>query len=223
MNEVTVVITSCNRTKLLKHTFDSFIKNNTYPIEKYIIIEDSGYNFINDFLIDSYPNLNIVTLYNLPKKGQHASIDKAYSFVETEYIFHCEEDWEFYRSGFIEYSLKVLQSNDKIFQCWLREDNDTNHHPIEEKIYHFDDISYRLMSNKYSKDWFGFTFNPTLIRLKDYKILQPYAKYQRESNISIKCNNLGYRSAKSMIGYLKHIGWSQSTYKKTKQKQIKYI
>ena len=34
------------------------------------------------------------------------SIDSVYSTIDTEYIFHCEDDWEFYDSSFIEKSLK---------------------------------------------------------------------------------------------------------------------
>ena len=39
---VTVVITSCNRVDLLERTIDSFIKYNTYPIDRYILIDDSA-------------------------------------------------------------------------------------------------------------------------------------------------------------------------------------
>ena len=39
--KVTVVLTSCNRIKLLDKTIESFHKYNTYPIEEFIIIEDS--------------------------------------------------------------------------------------------------------------------------------------------------------------------------------------
>ena len=32
-------------------------------------------------------------LVNKKRMGQLFSIDKAYSIVATEYIFHCEDDW----------------------------------------------------------------------------------------------------------------------------------
>ena len=32
-------------------------------------------------------------LVNKKRMGQLFSIDKAYSLVTTEYIFHCEDDW----------------------------------------------------------------------------------------------------------------------------------
>ena len=51
----------------------------------------------------------IQVIVNRPSLGQIASIDKAYATVTTPYIFHCEDDWRFFRSGFIESSLALLQ------------------------------------------------------------------------------------------------------------------
>jgi hypothetical protein len=211
MREVTCIITSCNRIDLLNRTFDSIILTNTYPIKKYIIIEDSGKIECNLFIKKKYPNLNIELVYNTPKLGQHSSIDKAYSMVDTDYIFHCEEDWEFYKEGYIEYSFKILDSSPKILSCWLREDNDTNGHPIEPTYQSYENIKYRLMSKNWGKGWHGFTFNPTLIRVSDYNLIKPYSQYKDEQIISTKYNNLGFSAAKCDGGYVRHIGWGLST------------
>ena len=42
MKEVTVVLTSCGRLDLLTRTIESFNKFNTYPITKFLLIDDSG-------------------------------------------------------------------------------------------------------------------------------------------------------------------------------------
>jgi hypothetical protein len=212
MKKITFVMTSCDRTDLLKSTFDSFIKNNTFPIEKYLIIDDSGKIGINDFIKEEYPNLNINLIYNTPKLGQIKSIDKAYSIIDTEYVFHCEEDWEFYKPGFIEYSLKILESNSKILQCWLRDDSDTNGQPVEPSVYKIDDIEYRLMSENYRGVWHGFTFNPTLIKIDNYKLIAPYSNFEEEHHISIRFHELGFRAAKCMNGFVRHIGWGRHVY-----------
>lgn len=212
MKKVSLVITSCNRTDLLKMTFDSIIKTNTYPIEKYFIIEDSGKNDINNFILKDYPHLDIELIYNIPKLGQLKSIDKVYSMINTEYIFHCEEDWLFYEPGYIEYSMEILENNPKIMSCWLREDNDTNGMPIEDKYYQTNNIKYRLMSKNWREVWHGFTLNPTLIRLSDYNLVKPYSQYNEEHFISIKFNELGFRSAKSDKGFVRHIGWGRHVY-----------
>jgi hypothetical protein len=103
-SDVTFVLTSCGRMDLLEKTLDSFFKYNTYPIDRYLIIEDST----NSDVFERCKALNIVQynnklefIFNHEKLGQLASIDKAYSNVETEYIFHSEDEWEFYQGGFI--------------------------------------------------------------------------------------------------------------------------
>ncbi len=208
MSDVTVVITSCNRVDLLGQTFDSLINTNTYPIEKYIIIEDSGMFGINDFIKEKHPDLNIQLIYNEKNIGQAKSIDKAYSFVETEYIFHCEEDWCFYKPGYIELSMRLIQQPN-ILLCWLREDNDTNGHPIEPQIHYCGDDSFRLMSTGYLGVWNGFTWNPSLIKKSNYEKIGSYSSVGHEGEASVKYFELGFRAAKCNGGYVKHIGWGR--------------
>ncbi|WP_299688973.1 hypothetical protein [uncultured Tateyamaria sp.] len=52
--------------------------------------------------------------------GQIASIDRAYSHVETPYIYHCEDDWLFPTSLFIEESRAVLEARADVHAVMLR-------------------------------------------------------------------------------------------------------
>ena len=224
--EVTVVLTSCNRPKELLQTLKSFFKYNTYPIKKFIIIDDSGKkNCIDDCIKNIPESIKRKIIYNEKNIGQIYSIDKAYSFVDTEYIFHCEDDWEFLHYGFIEKSLEILLDNDKIFTVWLREYKylkvSRNGHPVNKEIIK---NNYRIMLSfkERTNIWNGFTFNPGLRRLKDYKMLAPYNQYIG----SRECNSGGVEQALSNIyhknnficaitlkeeGYVNHIGWDNPT------------
>ena len=117
---VAVVITSCNRFDLLEKTLDSFFKFNTYPLNQIIIIEDSDKNLKVNTLIKKYKQHNITLIINNKRIGQLNSIHKAYSCVNSDYIFHCEDDWEFFEYGFIEKSLNILSKDRKILSVWLR-------------------------------------------------------------------------------------------------------
>lgn len=209
MSDVTLIITSCNRCDLLSRAFKSIINTNEYPIKRYIIIDDSGIPNINDFIKNDYPELDIELIYNSPKLGQLRSIDLVYSMVDTEYIFHCEEDWEFKTGGYIEYSKSIIESDNNVLLCWLRGDDDTNGHPIDGNIINNGETSYRLMSTGYRGVWHGFTLNPSLIKLSNYKLVSPYSGYENEHNISEKYYDLGFRCAKSNIKYVEHIGWGR--------------
>lgn len=76
---VTLVITSCNRTELLFQTIQSFVKYNTYPIKRCIIVEDSSIlKGTYDSEIQQFVPFPVQVIYNEVNIGQIASIDKAY-------------------------------------------------------------------------------------------------------------------------------------------------
>lgn len=224
--EVSLVITSCNRPNELFITLTSFFKFNTYPIKKIIIIDDSGINNCIDMCLSAIPtDVDKQVIYNNKNLGQIVSIDKAYSLVDTEYIFHCEDDWEFYDYGFIEKSMEILSDNEKIFTVWLREYKNfrvvQNGHPVNRQIIK---NKYRIMMTfkERTNIWNGFTFNPGLRRLRDYKMMAPYSKFLG----SVECNCGGVEQALSNIyykkeficaitlnkdGYVNHIGWDNPT------------
>jgi GT2 family glycosyltransferase len=220
MKNVTVVITSCGRTDLLERTVESFFKVNTYPIKKVIITEDSG--IPQDFSkVKQLVPCELEIIENPTNLGQIKSIDLAYSKVDTDYIFHCEEDWEFFNPGFIEKSFEILETNPKIFTVWLRSHNDTKNHAImKEERFELDNGDYYYLMNQYHKKvWCGFTFNPGLRRTSDCMIFYPYNDLEvkvvkngltimGEMDMSIYYQELGYRGAitSKEEGYVRHIG-----------------
>jgi glycosyltransferase involved in cell wall biosynthesis len=222
MKNVTVVITTCNRTDLLERTLVSFFKFNTYPISRVIIVEDSGVKQ-NFNIVRQLVPCELIIIENEQNLGQIASIDHAYSLVNTDYIFHCEEDWEFYEGGFIEKSFEILETNEKIFTVWLRSHTDTkNHAIIKDQSYALaNDDHYYLLNQFHKKVWCGFTFNPGLRRTKDCMLLHPYDKLEvrktgkkngmiimHEMDLSIYYQELGFRGAITSkdSGYVRHIG-----------------
>lgn len=211
---VSFVLTSCNRFDLLEETLISFFKHNTYPIEEYIIIEDSHNIDKLTEVLAKFPDIDFTVLHNQPQVGQMKSVERAYSHVKTDYIFHCEDDWEFYRDGFIEDSFKVLDSDDKIVTIWLREQNDTNKHPIEPTLFECKEEGrpYQIMMRNYGKHnntelWHGFTFNPGLRRTKDYTLVAPIGDLDGENAMSTVYHEHGFKAAIFETGYVRHIGY----------------
>lgn len=207
--DVTVVLTSCERHDLLERTLRSFTIWNTYRgIKEVIVVEDGTGN--PDGICDKYGARLIRTG---SRKGQAYAIDLAYSQVSTPYIFHCEDDWEFYRSGFIEESIKVLFSDPSCVCVWLRAWDDTNGHPLSFKS---ESKSFGVIGINYLGVWHGFTWNPGLRRLSDYFRIGSFsAEYNgnqtlSEAMISEAYHKLGYRSViLDQIGYVRHTGWER--------------
>jgi hypothetical protein len=196
---ITVAITANGRPELLKRTLDSFYKFNTYKDVKVIIRDDS---------IDHI--------------GQINSIDDLYSKVKTDLFFHCEDDWLFTQSGFIEKSLAILEADPKIITVWLRGLKDTNGHPVDPGSYCIwnTDLDkkvtdYYLMStHALGGIWHGFSWNPGLRRMSDYDLIAPFSQFIREGDfaaltecrIGQKYFELGFRAAILPEAYVKHIG-----------------
>ena len=218
--DITLAVTSCGRLDLLEKTLKSFFKFNTYPIKKTIIVDDSGRDFDEERIRSVVPG-EIEFLINKVNIGQIKSIDRLYSSIDTPYIFHCEDDWEFYAPGFIEESLAILESNPNIFTVWIRAHNDTNGHPLTDLKALSPGVKNKFLVKDYRGVWGGFTFNPGLRRLSDYLKLAPYASRPivfplknktmiSEVDLSIDYRALGYEAVISNKpdGYIRHIGFA---------------
>jgi len=202
--KVTCVLTSCGRHDLLERTLDSFFQFNTYPIDHFIVMEDGP--LVPWKLAEKYPD--VIFLCTGKRVGQVAAIDMAYSFVKTEYIFHMEDDWQFYKSGFIEQSMAVLEEYQKIICVWIRSLSDTNNHPLIKG-----GPDFKLLSTRYH--WKGFTWNPGLRRLRDYQLIRSYGNHVKwdplkpwtaEQNIGILYFKMGFMAAILNGGFVRHIG-----------------
>jgi hypothetical protein len=209
MKKVDVCFTSTARWDLLRITIESFLKFNTYNINRFHIHDDSGQPIPEDlqndfpFIIWTQPAERII-------HNQIRSLDFLWWSCETEYAFFGEDDWEFYRSGFIEESMTIMEAHPKILQVWLRELEDTNKHPIE---WNLGESFGRLKVN--NGLWSGTRFNPGLKRKADYDLIGSYGKYatfdrekpwKAEATISQVYYKLGFSAAILPLGYIKHIG-----------------
>lgn len=185
-SDVSIMITSCGRFDLLKRTLESLNKFNTHPIRKVYITEDSGSQDVFACIPEEWRE-NTKVYMNQPKLGQLASIDLAYSEIDTKWVFHCEDDWEFYRPGFIEDSMTLLSEDAQALQVWLR--SAAHDLAIHSPYVYFgsrneiENIAfYKVNSEK--ADWQGFSLNPGLRRIADYKQHAPYAQFSGEKDLS---------------------------------------
>jgi len=185
-SDITLVVTSCGRFDLLKRTLASFDQFNTADIREVFITEDAGDDAVRLAIPEHWLG-HCTFLINRPKLGQLASIDLAYGLVKTPYIFHCEDDWAFYRPGFIEDSKTVLEQRPDILQVWLR--NYVYDLQVHSPYIHLGPREmiggvpcYPLQSDK--PEWQGFSLNPGLRRIKEYWLCAPYAEFEGEKGLS---------------------------------------
>ena len=182
-SDVTFFLTSCKRHDLLKICLESFQKYNTYPIQRGIIIEDSDQDigWCRDVLT-SIPQLELINTGG--RQGQIKNIDRCYATIDTKYVFHCEDDFEFIKSGFIEPSVMLLESEPKCINVWLTpydyswEDPKSGHYTIldqsrkkiDQRQFNLNGVTYWNINNPIIGEWgLGFTFQPSLHRMEDWR------------------------------------------------------
>lgn len=210
MKNVTVTLTSCGRPDLLYKTLDSFFKFNSYKIDNFFITEDKNDNSteIKKMIEKYFPEIKLIITEN--RIGQLKAVDLLYSKVNTDYIFHCEDDWNFKKTGFIESSLYALQNDPKILQVHLRAPSDLNGHPVSNS-YSIGEVQIRKLIYDYMGIWHGFSFNPGLRRKIEMDMIGKFSKFKYEHEFSAFFKNLGFYAIvlDEPDGYVEHIGWNR--------------
>jgi GT2 family glycosyltransferase len=191
---VSVVVTGCGRPDLLQRSLDSFFAHNKAPIAQFIVIED-GPAAANAALMTRYRDRDITWIATEERVGLLAAIDQAYSRVDHPYIFHIGHGWEFYRGGFIEKSLAVLEAEADCIQVWLQALLEFDPGDISPECRPVNGVPVRDLKIRYRNACRGFSLNPGLRRTTDYARLGRYTWLaDQEAGLSDIYRQLGYRA-----------------------------
>jgi glycosyltransferase involved in cell wall biosynthesis len=190
-------------------------------IERWIICDDGSSQEDLDSMKQLYPFFEI---HKNPGKGQAASLSHLFSLPTTEWIFHCEDDWEFLRvDNYIRKLYDIAVQDQKFKNIILRDwGGDLRHCPLTDVAYtvHRYDPSCTDDGQIIRTDchWFGYSFNPGLQHLPTLRELNPGASTfditQRywDKHIAFRYYAKGYLRANLIGGYIKHLGDERSVY-----------
>jgi len=213
MDNISVTLTHYKRLDLLKKTFNSFISTNRYPIDEFIIIDDSGDESYSNEIKKLYGKMCDI-IVNKENIGQRKSLNKLFAKCKNEYIFHLEEDWLFDNSStsYIEDSLSILKKHKDIYQVHVRHQSDDPHTTIGDLNYS-DNVGYKFLDNNWRGCWTGFSFNPGLRRKSDIQKMFPngFAEFKDEMQASTHTKKFNYKAVRLENTACKHIGWDNPT------------
>jgi hypothetical protein len=219
--DYSVVITSCRRFDLLRPSIETLKRCLDIPPRKWIIVEDSDDEGVRACVKEL--GIDATVIVNGKQLGQILSIDRAYAEVDTPYVFHSEDDWEFYRSGFIQESLAILEAHPKLSMVGLRARDDQN--PLVRnmpKLSH-DGIDYFVLDPKLHPEYFSYCFNPGLRRMSDYRTVGPFAKHGPEADVSYAFKQHGYAIANLEADAVRHIGDGRHVHDPTQPPKAKTL
>jgi len=200
----TVVITSCRRFDLLRQTIQTLVPRLDIPASHWIVIEDSDDHRVVDAVKDLGVDIKVVV--NGVQVGQMKSIDRAYGQVTTPYIFHCEDDWEFCRSGFISESHAILEAFPNVSMVGLRPRLELNPLVRKSPTQMLGHIGYFMLDPSLHPEYFSYSFNPGLRRLIDFQRLGPFAAIGPEHDVSYAFKKAGFNIANLESPAVRHIG-----------------
>jgi GT2 family glycosyltransferase len=209
---ISFTITSCNRLNLLEKTIYSFLSLNDYPIDEFILSDDSADDETSQRINDLFGK-QFTIIKNEARLGLSKSLDNLFLKSKNEYIFHCEDDWFFEKNrNFISNSLEILEENKNIHQVHIRHKNDYFHPQSDEIMMTKNLTPYRLLSDSYKtnygQSWNGYSWNPGLRRKSDYLRMFPngISFFGDEYDCSSHTRKFNYLSASLEETCCYHIG-----------------
>lgn len=207
---ITFTITSCGRLDLLEQTLNSFFRNHDWPIDQFVMTDDSGDEDVYHELLCKYGK-KFTIIRNDPRCGQGNSLDKLFKSVRNPYIFHCEDDWLFEQNGFIERSVIVLQNRPDIHQVWVRHQSDTPHKIIGNR-FNVSGVECFDMNPDFN-GWNGYSWNPGLRRTIDYTVMFPngIAAVGDEFACAQHVKKFNYKAISLKDTSCRHIGYGRHT------------
>jgi hypothetical protein len=202
-----VVLTSCGRFDLLETTLRSLIATADPAPAQIIVIEDSGDPAVRA-VIDRIP-APVTLILNETQLGQMAAIDRAYAQVATDWVFHCEDDWEFLRPGYIAQSFALLTAEPRFSMVGLREQAELNPLVRNAPVQELAGVRFFRLDPALHPEYFGYSFNPGLRRMADIRPLFPLAAVGREEDVSYAVKKRGLHMVNLADPAVRHIGWER--------------
>ncbi|MEM9081525.1 MAG: glycosyltransferase [Verrucomicrobiota bacterium] len=199
-----VVLTSCKRFDLLDRTLRSLLPRLDGPLDEIVVIEDSPLPEIKDVLHAINPDIRL--LQNDPQLGQMRSLDRIYQTIQSTHAFHCEDDWEFTRKGFINESIALLDEFENVSMVGLRPRHELNPRVQNSPKSTLGDLEFFHLDPKAHPEYFSYSFNPGLRRMADILPFLPMAAKGGEHDISYQFKKAGFHIANLEHPAVKHIG-----------------
>lgn len=218
-DEYTIVVTSCGRFDLLRETLASLFQHLERPAKRVLVIEDSGDEAVRAALADLGPPIEVII--NRPQLGQMKALDKVYAQVDTPYVFHCEDDWEFFRGGFLEESFALLKARQDVSMVALRPREELNPLVRDMPVERLGDLEYFTLDPSLHPEYFSYSFNPGLRRLADIRALGSLAAIGHEPDVSYAFKQRGMRMANLQHPAVRHIGDGRHVHDPTQPKKAK--
>lgn len=177
--KLSAIVTATGNLGKLQRTLESLRQYNTYPIERIVVVVQDSLDATTADRIRALKSLGtpITVLSTGWKIGKVATLDYAYTRVNTPWVLEIDDNWEWHAPGFVEASMAILKSEPGCMQVLLRARDDINNHPLLPEIHSSGGHRWQKLVSKYDRLWHGFSFAPALRWMSDYIALGGYTEH----------------------------------------------
>ncbi|MGF1658507.1 MAG: hypothetical protein ACFCUS_03705 [Rubrimonas sp.] len=186
----TLAATSCGRRDLLARTLGSLL----LPLDR----------AAEAVVARVAPGARV--LLNPGRLGQMASLDQLDGEIDTPLAFHCEDDWEFTRDGFIAESWALLAAFPEISLVTLRPRAEPNPPVRDAPERALGELRWFRADPVAHPEYFCHSFNPGLRRTDDARRFPPFSALGAEEDESWAFNKAGFAKAYVAEPAVRHIG-----------------
>jgi glycosyltransferase involved in cell wall biosynthesis len=208
MNNVTLCITMGRRPELLRQTLSSLFS--VCEFQHVIAINDFRDDQTNEAFKALCPTGQLISLDH--QLGHHAAVDHMYSKVQTDWVFHTEDDWEFTEPVDLDRLVNLVKQHAWMAGVSLRSEVDFGLCEADQKKVlheHYNDLDVFRLDGMHDQ-WHGFTFNPHLAPLNTWRKVGPFSRFKKERHISRAVRQAGMVMPYLTHGGCRHIGWENS-------------
>lgn len=227
---ITFSITTCKRYDLFEKTMNSFLNCclDHHLIDEWICVDDNSSEEDVEKMKTKYPFFKFM-FKTMKQKGHPESMNIIRNMVKTPYLFHMEDDWQFFsKQNYISNCLEILCDNSKYGQClinknYIETENDviiggllrTTESGKKYFIHEYCETpeSHQQFNDKYGSNpncayWPHFSLRPSLIRTEIFNKIGHFnlSTSHFEMDYSYKYKNEGYLSVFLESIYCCHIG-----------------
>jgi hypothetical protein len=187
VNKISLVVITDGRQACIEQTINRFNEVINYSFFEKLIINDSGDPRYHDFLINRFPDFNVVS--HEQRRGLAGAVQSAWASVnpEVDYVFHLEDDFVFNKSIDINHMAFLLRTNPQLVQMALVR---ASVNPPEEAVGGF--VFQHLEDYSQKEDYFQhgrlFTLNPCLYPMSTIKMGWP--DHGGESEFTTKVHSI---------------------------------
>ena len=200
---VTGALTSCGRPDLLEETLASLVHHMTPP--PIVLTEDAADRRVAELCARRFPFVRV--LLNEPKLGHMASIDRLYGEIQTPYVLHLEDDWQFNAPVDAAAAIAFLEAHPEVSGVVLRAfDEYAPSKRAGAEVVQMNGTRFAVIRREAHPDWGGYSFNPTIVRHAFWRRFGPFAARRTEKEISRAAKAEGMTLAFMLPGSASHIG-----------------